>query len=293
MKDLVKAYSFYVLPHHFLSRIVYFLTRRQSSLVIPIIKFFSKKFGVNLAEAAEQDLHNFATFNAFFTRELKAGARPIDDAEDILVSPVDGTVSECGKINNGSIFQAKGHEYSLLTLLGNDEALADLFMNGQFSTIYLSPRDYHRIHMPCRGTLTHQIHVPGRLFSVAPFTVNNIPSVFARNERVVTIYKTEFGPMALVLVGAMNVAAIETVWDGLITPPKGKKVSTKRFDEQPITLEKGEEMGRFNMGSTVIWLMNNQALDWINHPKNGDPVRLGEGFMALQPPAVPGTDNAP
>lgn len=292
MKDLVKAYPFYVLPHHFLSRIVYFLTRRQSRWVVPFIKLFSKKFNVNLTEAAEQDLGNFATFNAFFTRELKADARPIDDTEEVLVSPVDGTVSECGAIKNGSIFQAKGHEYSLLTLLGDDEALADLFRNGQFSTIYLSPRDYHRIHMPCRGTLTHQIHVPGRLFSVAPFTVNTIPSVFARNERVVTVYKTDFGPMAMILVGAMNVAAIETVWDGLITPPKGKTVSTKLFDEHPITLKKGEEMGRFNMGSTVIWLMSNAALKWINDPKNGDAVRLGEGFMALQTPSVADTDSA-
>lgn len=286
MKDLVKAYPFYVLPHHFLSRIVYFLTRRQSRFVVPFIQFFSKKFNVNLSEAAVQDLSQFSTFNEFFTRELKSGARPINDAEDTMVSPVDGTISECGSIKNGSIFQAKGHDYSLLSLLGNDQALADLFQNGQFSTIYLSPRDYHRIHMPCRGILTHQIHVPGRLFSVAPFTVNTIPSVFARNERVVTIFKTDFGSMAMILVGAMNVAAIETVWDGLITPPKGKEVSTKLFDTHPVTLEKGEEMGRFNMGSTVILLTNNTDLEWINNPKNGDAVRLGEAFTALQKQSV-------
>lgn len=279
IKDYLKAYPFYAIPHHMVSRIIYRLTRIESSMVEAAIKKFAKAFSVNLDEAKVQDLSEFKTFNEFFTRELKEGARPIDQAEDTLVCPVDGTVSQAREIANGDIFQAKGHSYTATALLGGDTQLSQVFDNGTFTTIYLSPRDYHRIHMPCDGTLTHQIYVPGRLFSVAPFTVNTIPGLFARNERVVSLFDTEYGRMAMVLVGAINVAAIETVWDGLVTPPTGKSVMTKTYDAGEVVLKKGAEMGRFNMGSTIVWLMESPDFDWARDVTTGTPVRLGEAYM--------------
>jgi phosphatidylserine decarboxylase len=275
IKDYLKSFPFYFLPHHFMSRIVYRLTRMKSSKLPFVIKQFSKKFKVNLSEALIQDVTQFKTFNEFFTRELKPDARLIAEGENILTCPVDGTISQFGEISNDRIFQAKGHDYSALELLGGDSDLARPFENGQFCNIYLSPRDYHRIHMPCDGTLTHQIHVPGRLFSVAPFTVKTVPRVFARNERVVALFDTPFGKMAMVLVGAMNVAAIETVWDGLVTPPKGKTISTRTYADNEVTLGKGEEMGRFNMGSTVILLLENNNLEWDAVLEPEKTVRLG------------------
>ena len=275
IKDYLKSFPFYFLPHHFMSRIVYRLTRMESSKLPFVIEQFSKKFKVNLSEALIQDVTQFKTFNEFFTRELKPDARLIAEGENILTCPVDGTISQLGEISNGRIFQAKGHDYSALELLGGDSDLARPFENGQFCNIYLSPRDYHRIHMPCDGTLTHQIHVPGRLFSVAPFTVKTVPRVFARNERVVALFDTPFGKMAMVLVGAMNVAAIETVWDGLVTPPKGKTISTRTYADNEVTLGKGEEMGRFNMGSTVILLLENNNLEWDAVLEPEKTVRLG------------------
>jgi len=275
IKDYLKSFPFYFLPHHFMSRIVYRLTRMESSKLPFVIEQFRKKFKVNLSEALIQDVTQFKTFNEFFTRELKPDARLIAEGENILTCPVDGTISQLGEISNGRIFQAKGHDYSALELLGGDSDLARPFENGQFCNIYLSPRDYHRIHMPCDGTLTHQIHVPGRLFSVAPFTVKTVPRVFARNERVVALFDTPFGKMAMVLVGAMNVAAIETVWDGLVTPPKGKTISTRTYADNEVTLGKGEEMGRFNMGSTVILLLENNNLEWDAVLEPEKTVRLG------------------
>lgn len=279
IKDNLKAYPFYLIPHHLVSRIIYRLTRIESSLVVPAIKRFAKAFNVNLAEAKVQDLTQFKTFNEFFTRELQPDARPIDLDEGVLVCPVDGTISQAQRIRNGEIFQAKGHSYTAQALLGGNAALSNAYLNGVFTTIYLSPRDYHRIHMPCDGVLTHQIHVPGRLFSVAPFTVNTIPGLFARNERVVSLFDTPHGRMAMVLVGAINVAAIETVWDGLVTPPAGKRVSTKTYSKGEVVLKKGDEMGRFNMGSTVVWLMESSQFDWARDVSSGLPVRLGEAYM--------------
>lgn len=279
MKDILKAYPFYLIPHHMISRIVYYLTRLEGKLVQPAIRKFSKLFDVNLNEAKIQDIDEFKTFNDFFTRELKVDARPIAKGDKILCCPVDGTISQTGMIANDSIFQAKKHNYTVTELLGGDKKLSKLFQGGQFNTIYLSPKDYHRIHMPCDGILTQQIHVPGRLFSVAPFTVNNIPRLFARNERVVALFETAYGPMAMVLVGAINVAAIETVWSGLVTPPKGKIVTTKHYQQGDISLKKGDEMGRFNMGSTVILLMNNIDLKWVSDIETGQIVRMGEAYM--------------
>ena len=279
LKDILKAYPFYLLPHHLISRGVYKLTRIESGALPAIIRKFSKVFNINLNEAKVQDLTQFKTFNEFFTRELKEGLRPIDNTENSLCCPVDGTVSQAMNIKSGEIFQAKGQSYTALELLGGDKQLSDPFNNGMFTTIYLSPSDYHRIHMPCTATLTHQIHVPGRLFSVAPFTVNTVPRLFARNERVVSLFDTEYGRMAMVLVGAINVAAIETVWDGLVTPPQNKSITTKTYDDQNIVLEKGEEMGRFNMGSTIVLLMESNAFNWVVNTTTGTKVKLGEGLM--------------
>ena len=237
------------------------------------ITLFSNAFGVDLNEALNPDPTSYATFNEFFTRELKAGSRPIANAK--ITSPVDGTISQLGKVMDGEIIQAKGVNYSLNQLLGGNQDRADKFKNGQFITIYLSPKDYHRIHMPCAGALVQHTHIPGRLFSVAKHTVNTIKGLFARNERVVTMFDTEYGPMAMVLVGAINVAAIETVWAGLITPPKGKTTSSKNYSDDNISLEKGEEMGRFNMGSTVILVFSEDAPTFKTDLNPDQSLQLG------------------
>lgn len=274
--DKLKAFIFYALPHHFISRIVFKLTRIKSPKARPVIRWFIKSFNVEMNDAINPDPNSYASFNDFFIRPLVDGARPLCDDQH-LASPVDGTVSQAQEINNGRIFQAKGHSYTANELLGNEPNLKDSFNEGQFATIYLAPYNYHRIHMPCDGTLKQMIHVPGRLFSVAPWTVNSVPGLFARNERVVCIFDTEHGPLAMVLVGAINVAAIETVWAGLITPPKGKNISTQRYENRKITLKKGEEMGRFNMGSTVI-LLTGSNIQWLDKISNGQILKMGEAI---------------
>ncbi|MEE9444877.1 MAG: archaetidylserine decarboxylase [Cocleimonas sp.] len=257
LTDYIKSGSLYFLPHHVVSRLIFKLTRIESKFVPKSIELFSKAFDVNLNDAIHPEPSHYKTFNAFFTRQLKPELRPI--APSKLVSPVDGTISQFGSIIDSSLVQAKGVSYTLDSLLGGNKEQSKLYENGQFITVYLSPKDYHRIHMPCSGKLIEQTHVPGRLFSVAKHTVNTIKGIFARNERVIASFETEFGPMAMVLVGAINVAAIETVWAGLITPPKGKSLTTKNYNQKEISLDKGEEMGRFNMGSTVILLFANGA----------------------------------
>lgn len=277
--DQLKAFIFYVLPHHFISRIVFYLTRIKSPKAVPVIAWFIRSFKVDMSDAVHSNPKDFESFNEFFIRPLKEGTRPICD-KDHLASPVDGTVSQAGTIQKDQIFQAKGHSYSANALLGDEPSLIDSFEQGQFATIYLAPYNYHRIHMPCDGRLTHMIHVPGRLFSVAPWTVNSVPGLFARNERVVCVFDTEHGPLAMVLVGAINVAAIETVWAGLITPPKGKKVTAQRYDNRIVTLKKGEEMGRFNMGSTVI-LLGSQDLKWLDTIQPQQTLKMGEAIASL------------
>ena len=273
--DYLKSGSLYFLPHHAVSRIIFKLTRIESKFVPKSIQLFSNTFGVNLDEAIHSDPSHYKTFNEFFTRQLKPELRPI--ASSKLVSPVDGTIIEFGEIIDSSLVQAKGINYTLDALLGGNNERSKLYENGQFITIYLSPRDYHRIHMPCSGKLIEQTHIPGRLFSVAKHTVNTIKGIFTRNERVIASFETDFGPMAMVLVGAINVAAIETVWAGLITPPKGESITTKSYKQKEISLEKAEEMGRFNMGSTVILLFPS------NSPKLKDlsinqSVEMGEAI---------------
>lgn len=270
-----KTFPLYLLPHHAISRVVFRLTRITCPTLVPkAIRLFCKWFKVDLAEAQDSDPHSYATFNAFFTRPLKPWLRPLAQGEHVLVSPVDGRISQMGGITDGRIIQAKGHEYTVLELLGGDAQWAASFQNGQFMTIYLSPRDYHRIHMPLAGTLLEQIHVPGRLFSVAEYTVRTVPRLFARNERVVAIFDTAYGKLAMVLVGAINVAAIETVWAGLVTPSAGWGVTRRVFPG--VHLAKGEEMGRFNMGSTVILLLENAVLRWEEGMAVGRQLKFGE-----------------
>jgi phosphatidylserine decarboxylase len=258
MKQKLLASLFYILPHHAISWLMFNGARiRWTPLKNLIIRIYTGLHPVNMHEAVEEDMFAYDSLNAFFTRALKPECRPFDENEANWLCPVDGAVSQAQAIIDGRIFQAKGHDYSLLELVGGDEKLQDIFKNGQFATLYLSPKDYHRIHMPTTGTLKHMQYIPGRLFSVAPYTVNNIPRLFARNERCVCYFETEQGPMAMILVGAINVSAIETVWHGLIT---GEAKKIKRFDyaDKNIVLGRGAEMGRFNLGSTVIMLTTDQ-----------------------------------
>jgi len=273
--DRVKTYGLFILPQHALTRVVYWLTRRESRLTPWAINRFAKAFDVDMQDAQEPDLSSYKSFNAFFTRPLKSEARPIASGTAEIASPADGKISAIGDINEARIFQAKGRDYSLLSLLGGDGSATERLGNGRFATIYLSPRDYHRLHMPLSGRLIKQTHVPGRLHSVGPHTVRALPDLFARNERVIAQFETEHGLMALVLVGAMNVAAIETVWDGLITPPQRSDISQKLYDNQNVTLKRGAEMGRFNMGSTIIVLLENQS-SWRVDMQSGDAVRMGQ-----------------
>lgn len=273
--DYLKSGSLYFLPHHAVSRVVYKFTRIESRFVPKAISIFSKAFDVNLNEAIHPDPQHYKTFNAFFTRELKGELRPISSAA--ICSPVDGTISEFGAIVDSSLLQAKGVTYTLDSLLGNSER-SKHFENGQFITIYLSPKDYHRIHMPCLGKLLEHTHIPGRLFSVAKHTVNTIKGIFARNERVVASFDTEHGRMAMILVGAINVAAIETVWAGLITPPKGETITSKNYQTKDIELKKGAEMGRFNMGSTVILLFSSDAPKLSKDLKTNMGLKMGEAL---------------
>jgi len=274
--DYLKSGALYILPQHAISRIVFKLTRIQSPLVPKAIKLFCKAFDVKLEEAINPDPNSYRTFNEFFTRALKPELRPI--AKTKLVSPVDGTISQFGQIVNGSLLQAKGIHYSLEALLGGNPERAKRYQNGHFITIYLSPRDYHRIHMPCAGKLTEQTHVPGRLFSVAKHTVNTIKGIFARNERVIASFDSDFGSMAVILVGAINVAAIETVWAGLITPPRGETITSKIYRDKNIQLAKGEEMGRFNMGSTVILLLPEGAPTFKESLQVDQPIKMGQAL---------------
>lgn len=235
-----------------------------------------KHYGVNMDEAKEQDLENFKSFNHFFTRELRPEVRPLTTEKDTIACPADGSVSQAGNITEGKIFQAKGLSFTAVDLLGGDAERAKPFAEGEFATIYLSPKDYHRLHMPLTGTLKEMVHIPGKLFSVNNVTTRSVPSLFARNERVAAIFDTEIGPMALVLVGAIFVSSIETIWHGVVSPPTAMSVQSWAYGDKPITLNKGEEMGRFNMGSTIIVLFGNGKIQWSNAFKAGQSVNLGE-----------------
>jgi phosphatidylserine decarboxylase len=266
----------YILPQHFLSRIVYALMRSEVTWVKNLlISLISRIAGINYDEALSPDPADYASFNAWFTRALKPGARTFDPDPMAFLSPCDGKISETGCLHENRILQAKGKDYSVQDLLAGDPVCSQL-ANGYFSTIYLSPKDYHRIHMPLTGRLQRMIHVPGRLFSVAPYTARYVPRLFARNERVITVFDTDAGPLVMVLVGAMLVSSTETVWAGEVTPTKNKKVTVKDYSSEHISLAKGDEMGRFNMGSTVILLMPQGALKSQNKLSSGDVVTVGQ-----------------
>ncbi len=268
----------YILPQHFLSRLVYALMRCEIIWVKNLlISLISRIAGINYDEALSPNPVDYASFNAWFTRALKPAARTFDSDPKAFLSPCDGKISETGTLVENRLLQAKGKDYTLQDLLANDPVCTQL-ANGYFSTIYLSPRDYHRIHMPLSGRLQRMIHVPGRLFSVAPYTVRRVPRLFARNERVISVFETDSGPLVMVLVGAMLVSSTETVWAGEVTPTKNKEVSVKDYSGEKISLAKGDEMGRFNMGSTVILLMPPGALKNLRELNSGDMVQVGQSL---------------
>jgi phosphatidylserine decarboxylase len=240
------------------------------------IRRFVARYGVNMGEAAEPDITRYKSFNEFFTRALKPGARPLAAAD--LICPVDGTISQFGNIERDQIFQAKGHSYSTTALVGGDAGLAAPFENGHFATLYLSPKDYHRIHMPGDGRLVRMIHVPGDLFSVNPTTARGVPGLFARNERVVCVFEGPRGPFVLVLVGATIVGSMATVWHGMVNPPRVREVREWRYDTQPVALKKGDEMGRFLLGSTVVLLYPRSGLTFNPAWQPGGGICLGQAM---------------
>ena len=268
----------YIIPQHVFSLVMYRATRCEvvwfKNLIISTI---IKQYRVNMAEAAEMDLDYYSSFNTFFTRLLRNDVRPISESD--IVSPVDGVVSQVGPVTSGQIVQAKGQEYSVLALLGGDDALTSEFVGGQFATIYLSPKDYHRIHMPATGILRKMRYIPGKLFSVSPRTARAVPDLFARNERVAVTFDTDFGPIVMVLVGAIFVGSMETIWAGQITPNYGKVIQQWTYDgEQAITIEKGQEMGRFNMGSTVVMLVGKDVALFNDQVEAEATIQLGNAM---------------
>ncbi len=285
--DYLRTLPQYLYPQRLISAATHRLTRIR----IPwfknlLIRFFIKQFKVEMNEAADPDPRSYPDFNQFFTRALQPDARPLAPDQSMLCCPVDGTVSQIGTIDDDTLFQAKGRTFSLTRLLGGDSDCAESFRDGHFATLYLSPRDYHRIHMPIKGTLQEMVHIPGRLFSVSPLTTRVVPKLFARNERVVALFSTELGPMAMILVGAINVSSIATVWAGTITPPYAQSIRCWRYPENgadTVVLKKGAEMGRFNMGSTVILLFARGAVSWNPAVSAGLGVRLGQALARFQP----------
>jgi len=279
--DYLKAWPTYPLPLHALSRIMHAITRSKIYWwKTYFTRWFVKQFKVDMSLAQEPNLDSYPSFNAFFTRALRSDARPIVADETLLASPVDGAVSQLGKIENGRIFQAKGRDYTLLELLGNDTEKACLFEDGSFATLYLSPRDYHRIHLPIDGRLTAMSHIPGRLFSVSPATARAVPRLFARNERVVAYFDTDTGPMTMVMVGAIFVASIETVWAGEVTPPAGHEIRHWEYDanDPAHQFQRGDEIGRFNMGSTVILLHGKDRIEWLDNVQPTNSIQMGQAI---------------
>ena len=283
--DKFKIAMQYAMPKHFVSRMVGKLAAAKAgALTTTLIKLFIKQYKIDMNEAQYSDPAHYKTFNEFFTRPLKEGVRPLTTDDSIITHPVDGAISQLGAIVDGQLIQAKGHDYSLQALLGGSEQDTAPFLGGEFATIYLAPKDYHRIHMPIDGTLSKMIYVPGDLFSVNPLTAQNVPNLFARNERVVAIFDTEIGPLAMVLVGATIVASIETIWAGTVTPPAGKDVFSWNYPtsgDNSIILKKGDEMGRFKLGSTVILAWGADKADILDDQKPGTVTRMGTPFANI------------
>jgi phosphatidylserine decarboxylase len=281
VSDRLAVLPQYLIPKQALTVLAGKLASAEAGrLTTAVIRWFVGRYGVDMAEAANPDIAAYSSFNEFFTRPLQDGARPLADAD--FLCPVDGAISQFGAIERDQIFQAKGHRYSTTALLGGDRELAARFENGSFATLYLSPRDYHRIHMPCAGKLTRMIYVPGALFSVNPTTARGVPGLFARNERVVCLFESAVGPFALVLVGATIVGSMATVWHGTVNPPRPGVVREWRYDEQNIVLHQGEEMGRFLLGSTVVLLFPKDTLAFNPDWAPAGAVRMGE-MMGSRP----------
>jgi phosphatidylserine decarboxylase len=279
MNDKLFAICQHLMPQQTLSRAAGWLADTDIKWIKdPFTRWFVKRYQVDMSEAQIEDPESYRSFNDFFTRALKADARPICPQDKAIACPADGAISQLGDIEYGRVFQAKGQSYSLVELLGGDHEMAAPFTEGKFATIYLSPKDYHRVHMPLSGQLRTMVHIPGKLFSVNDATAREVPRLFARNERVVAIYETEVGPMAVIMVGAMIVASIETVWAGQVTPVK-RHIRTWHYpDTQKIHLAKGEEMGRFKLGSTAIILFAANKMTWNENFQAGTPTRMGQNL---------------
>jgi len=282
VSDRLAVLPQYLLPKRALTRLMGRLAGLEGGeTTTAVIRWFIQRYGVDMNEAADPDVTSYRSFNEFFTRPLREGARPLSDAD--FVCPVDGAISQCGPLDGERLIQAKGHSYTATALLGGDRELAAGFHEGSFATLYLSPRDYHRIHMPCAGRLRRMIHVPGDLFSVNPLTAQGVPGLFARNERVVCIFDGDHGPFAMVLVGATIVGSMATVWHGQVNPPRPGKVREWSYAPGEVTLQRGEEMGRFLLGSTVVMLFPRDvmvfAADWV--PER--PIRMGEAMAHAVP----------
>jgi phosphatidylserine decarboxylase len=277
VSDRLKVLPQYLLPKQALTRYAGWRASREwGARTTKLIGGFVAKYGVDMSEAANPDIASYKSFNDFFTRALKPGARPLAQAD--LVCPVDGAISQFGDIRRDQIFQAKGHAYSTTALVGGDAALAAQFENGHFATLYLSPKDYHRIHMPRDGRLLRMIHVPGDLFSVNPLTARGVPGLFARNERVVCVFESARGPFVLTLVGATIVGSMATVWHGVVNQKRVAGVREWRYDDQQVVLKQGDEMGRFLLGSTVVMLFPTGALRFSPAWAPARPIRLGEAM---------------
>jgi len=275
MSDTLAVLPQYLIPKQALTALAgKFASAKAGNTTTAVIRWFVKRYQVNMAEAANPDITSYATFNDFFTRALKAGARPLAQAD--LLSPVDGAISQFGRIEKDQIFQAKGHTYSTTALVAGDASLAAQFQDGHFATLYLSPKDYHRIHMPCDGVLRRMIYVPGDLFSVNPTTARGVPGLFARNERVVCVFDSAHGPFVLTLVGATIVGSMATVWHGLVNPPRPGTLWERSYGNDAPKLGRGTEMGRFLLGSTVVMLFPAGPLQFNAQWAPGGPIRMGE-----------------
>jgi len=277
MSDTLAVLPQYLLPKKALTQLAgWGASARAGGLTTAVIRWFVKRYNVNMSEAAQPDVGAYASFNDFFTRALKDGARPLAQAN--YLCPVDGAISQLGPITGDQIFQAKGHSYSTTALVGGDATLAAQFQDGAFATLYLSPRDYHRIHMPCDGDLRRMIYVPGDLFSVNPTTARGVPGLFARNERVVCVFDSADGPFVLTLVGATIVGSMATVWHGQVNPPRSPQICEWQYEPAQVRLKKGDEMGRFLLGSTVVMLFGKDRLAFNPEWSAARPIRMGEAM---------------
>lgn len=274
----------YIMPQLYLTQFAgWFAQQKWGAVTHFVIKAFAKKYNVDMSEAKKANFSDYESFNQFFIRELKNDARKINENPTALCLPADGRVSQIGHIDDERLLQAKGHFFSLSDLLAGDEELVNTFKNGEFATIYLSPRDYHRVHMPCDATLRKMIYVPGDLFSVNPFLAEHVPNLFARNERVICVFDTAFGPMVQILVGATITASMSTVWAGVINPPRTGEVKVWTYQgDSAIKLTKGQEMGAFQLGSTVINLFPANSVTLAEHLEVDVPVRMGEILATMK-----------